>query len=264
MKPTTTIIASLLLLFAPCTLTSAQAQDIYIGSFYITTPEEAATMGDGGDTWAKRRTVICDLFKYEQPDVLGVQGYSSIQLSGMKTGLAYNLAGDIFYKKTLELDSLNTVDGMPEGCTCTWARLKKDGQAFYVFNFCFNSENAYAAANRVRVATGEINTESLPCFATGYLALDENSTAYSRMLARYSDSYTKAEAVSAEFGTVNNFDLAANHGTSRRDFVLVPRNAKVKAYGQLQSAYFTTESDGSHKRRQLSAHFPVMAKVALP
>ena len=79
------------------------------------------------------------------------------------------------------------------------------------------------------------------------------------------ESFTpESMTVSAEYGTKNNFDLAANHGTERYDFIFASKTITVKAYGQLQSAYFTQESDGTYKRRQLSTHFPVMAKVKLP
>ena len=89
-------------------------------------------------------------------------------------------------------------------------------------------------------------------------------TAYSRLTAKFIDCYTKATIKSAEFGTINNFDLENNHGTDRYDFVMASAGISVKAYGQLQYGYFTLEADNSHKRRQLSTHFPVMAKVTLP
>ena len=85
------------------------------------------------------------------------------------------------------------------------------------------------------------------------------------MTGKFNDCYTKAPIVSAEYGTVNNFDLENNHGSNRYDFVTANKKVTtVKAYGQLQYGYFTKESDGSYKRRLPSTHFPVMAKVKLP
>lgn len=243
----------------------ASAQNLYIGSFYVTTPEEESLYGDGNNLWLKRYPVICDLFNFEQPDVLGLQSLTQEQLKKVTSLLTYhNAAGDILYNKnTVELDTCGVVDEMPEGCTCSWARLQKEGTTFYVFNICYNADNAYAAANRTRSAITAINTENKPSFVVGYLGVNETKNAYSRMTGKFNDSFTKAAFVSAEFGTVNNFDLENNHGTSRFDFVFVPKSATVKAYGQLQSGYLTQESDGSYKRRMLSTHFPVMAKVKL-
>lgn len=260
-----TISSLILSLMAFC----ASAQDLYLGSFYVTTPDEEALYGDGGDKWATRRTPICDMFNFEQPDVLGLQSYTSTQLSDLIRRMTnYKAAGDILYNKnTLTLDSCNVVEDMPEGSTCSWARLQKDGTAFYVFNICFPTDNntAISSVTKIRSAIADVNTESLPCFIVGFLGVNESSTAYSRLNTRYPDCYTKASVVSTEFGTVNNFDLEANHGTERFDFIFVPRTKiTVKAYGQLQYGYYTKDSDGNYKRRLLSAHFPVMAKVTLP
>jgi len=245
----------------------AYAQELYIGSFYVTTTDEEKLYGDGNDKWASRLPAICDMFNFEQPDVLGLQSVSESQLSQItKRMSAYSVAGDILYKKSLELDSIGTVEEMPEGSICSFARLKKDGKAFYVFNMCFPTDVnvALTSVTRIRTAIGVINTENLPFFLVGYLGTNETKTAYTRLSARYNDCFKQAPIVSAEYGTVNNFDLAANHGTARYDFVFASKTISVKAYGQLQYGYFTKGSDGSYKRRLPSTHFPVMAKVSLP
>ena len=208
------------------------------------------------------------MFNFEQPDVLGLQSLTEAQLGQLSRRLTnYYAAGDILYNKnTLTLDTCGVVADMPEGSTCSWARLQKDGKAFYVFNICFPADinGALTASTRIRTATGEINTENLPNFVVGCLGVNETKSAYTRMVARYNDCFKVASSVSAEYGTVNNFNLAANHGTERFDFVFASKTVSVKAYGQLQSGYFTLESDGSYKRRLPSTHFPVMAKVTLP
>ena len=127
---------------------------------------------------------------------------------------------------------------------------------------CLLSSVAVSSATRVRTAVGEINPSNLPCFVVGYLGASDSKTPYSRFTTRFYDCYKQASVVSAEYGTVNNFDLEANHGADRFDFVFASKNVSVKAYGQLQSAYYTQES-GVYKRRLLSTHFPVMAKVSL-
>ena len=246
----------------------AYAQNLYIGSFYVTSTAEESLYGDGNDKWTKRMPIISDMFNFEQPDVLGLQSLTEAQLGQLSRRLTnYYAAGDILYNKnTLTLDTCGVVADMPEGSTCSWARLQKDGKAFYVFNICFPADinGALTASTRIRTATGEINTENLPSFVVGCLGVNETKSAYTRMVARYNDCFKVASSVSAEYGTVNNFNLAANHGTERFDFVFASKTVSVKAYGQLQSGYFTLESDGSYKRRLPSTHFPVMAKVTLP
>ena len=249
--------------FSPFTVL---AQDLYIGSLYVTSSDEEKLYGDGNDKWATRMPIICDMLNFEQPDVMGLQSLTSTQLSQVTRRMSkYQGAGTILYNTTVTLDSSGTVEEMPEGSTCSWARLQKDGTDFYVFNICFAPDNsiAYSSASRVITAIGEINTDKLPCFIIGNLGVDEKKNACSKFTTRYNDCFTTAPIVSAEFGTMNGFDLDANHGTERYDFIFAPKSVTVKAYGQLQYGYYTKESDGSYKRRLPSSHFPVMAKVSL-
>ena len=58
----------------------AYAQNLYIGSFYVTSTTEESLYGDGNDKWAKRMPVISDMFNFEQPDVLGLQSLTEAQL----------------------------------------------------------------------------------------------------------------------------------------------------------------------------------------
>ena len=244
----------------------ATAQDLYIGSFYVTSTTEEAQYGDGKDKWATRMPHIVDMFKYEQPDVLGLQSMTDSQLSVLSQRMTgYGKAGDILYNKSsVELDTCNVVEDMPEGCTGTWAKLRKGETEFYVFNICCIPTSAMSVANRIRTVSTALNPDNLPCFVVGYLGVSENNkTAYTRLTARFNDCYTSATYKSAEYGTVNNFDLTANHGTDRYDFVFASKDVTVKAYGQLQSGYLTKETDGTYKRRLLSTHFPVMAKVRM-
>jgi len=242
------------------------AQNLYIGSFYVTTQDEEKLYGDGNDKWTTRRTYICDMFNFEQPDVLGLQSVTSSQITNMVLRMSsYAAAGDILYKKTIELADSGHVSDMPEGSTCSWAKLQKEGSAFYVFNVFFSTDNSIATESAIRIiaAISEINTENLPFFIVGNLGGNEKKNAYTRLNARYNDCYRKASVISAEYGTMNNFDLAANHSADRFDFVFTSKTVTTQAYGQLQYAYYTKESDGSYKRRLPSTHFPVMAKVTL-
>lgn len=242
----------------------ASAQDLYVGSFYVTSIEEEAEYGDGGDKWINRRTHICDMFNFEQPDIVGLQGANETQISYINQKMPYyTVAADILYKNTIVLDTCGVVVDMPEGSTCTWAKFSKDDKVFYVFNICFAQAAATASSTRVRNAVTEINTENLPCLVVGNLGVNEEKQAYTRMAGKFHDCYTQAPIVSAEYGTVNNFDLANNHTSSRYDFIFVSKTVSVKAYGQLQYAYFTS-TNGTNTRRLPSTHFPVMAKVTLP
>ena len=246
---------------------STFAQNLFIGSFYVTTTDEEKLYGDGGDKWATRRNIICDMFNFEQPDVVGLRSVTEAQISNLTIRMStYKAAKDILYSKTLELEDSGQVSEMPEGSTCFWAKLKKEGKTFYVFNVCFSTDSSIASASTTRIlaAVDEINTETLPYFVVGNLGDNDKKTPYSRLSTRYQDCYKKAPVVSAEYGTVNNFDLEANHSADRFDFVFASKNVTVNAYGQLQYAYYTRESDGSYKRRLPSTHFPVMAKVTLP
>jgi len=245
----------------------AYAQDLYIGTFYVATPDEEKLYGDGNDKWNTRLPVISEMFNFEQPDVLGLQSLTEDQRTALAARMeTFNQAGDIFYNNSLELDSCGAVAELPEGKSCSWAVFRKEGKAFCVFNLCFDADtsNDNMLTLSLFKAIAEVNTDDLPCFIIGNIESGEKGTIYSRLVSRYSDCFNKASVVSAEFGTKNNFDLEANHGTNRFDFVFAPKNAAVGAYGQLQYGYYTPETGGTYKRRLPSTHFPVMAKVTLP
>ena len=254
-----------LLIISLLTLCS-KAQDIYVGSFYITSTDEEATLADGKNKWSARMPYIVDMLKFEQPDVLGLQSFTSSQFSALTIRLTtHAAAGDILYNKTtVLLDTCGTVEGLAEGCSCSWAKMQKDGRDFFVFNFCLTPDGSATAATRIRTALTALNPDGLPCFLMGYLGVSEGKSAYTRLSSRYNDCYQAAPVVSAEYGTVSNFDLEANHDSSRFDFIFASKNISLKAYGQLQYGYFTKETDGTYKRRQLSAHHPVMVKATLP
>jgi len=259
--------AKILFLIVCMMMPSAYSQDLYIGSFYVTTPDEEKLYGDGNDIWSARMPVIREMFNFEQPDVLGVQSLTDDQLTSLSTRLkTFSLAGDIFYNNTVELDSCGIIDEMPEGKTCSWAVFRKEGKAFCVFNVCFSDDTSTdnTATLRLYKAILEVNPDNLPCFIVSNIESGETSVIYSRLATRYNDCFKKAAVVSAEYGTKNNFDLEANHGTARFDFVFASKNVDIKAYGQLQYGYFTKEAGGTYKRRLPSTHFPVMAKVSLP
>ncbi len=255
---------------------TATAQNIHVGSFYVTTPTDEKLFGDGNNNWTTRQTHICNLFKFERPDILSLQGATEAQMktirSGMNSGMtgvaSYNLAGDIIYNNTVTFDTCGVVTDMPEGSVATWAKFQKDEKTFFVFNVNFSSEGTLSTTSTTRLiaAIGEINPDKLPVFITGLIGCNENAprSAYTRLSSRYYDSYTTSSAVSAEYGTVNNFDIEANHGTDRYDFIFHSKSIITpKAYGQLESGYFTKEADGSYKRRMLSTHFPIMVKATI-
>lgn len=247
----------------------AFAQELSIGSLYVTSTDEEKLLGDGNDKWANRLPVICDMISFEQPDIMGLQSLTATQLSAIiyRVRTTHTAAGNILYNKSaLTLLDNGTVDDMPEGSTCSWAWLQKEERSFYVFNVCLPDDASAANLSTTSLlnAITEVNAEGLPCFIVGYLGTNETQQPYRRLTARYPDCYAKAAVVSAEYGTRNNFDLADNHGNERFDFVLAPKTATVKAYGQLQYGYYTQESGGSYKRRLPSAHFPIVAKVTLP
>ena len=184
---------------------STFAQNLFIGSFYVTTTDEEKLYGDGGDKWATRRNIICDMFNFEQPDVVGLQSVTEAQISNLTIRMStYKAAKDILYSKTLELEDSGQVSEMPEGSTCFWAKLKKEGKTFYVFNVCFSTDSSIASASTTRIlaAVDEINTETLPYFVVGNLGDNDKKTPYSRLSTRYQDCYKKAPVVSAEYGTL--------------------------------------------------------------
>ena len=254
-------------IFAFMMTVCALAQDVYVGSLYLTTTDEEKLYGDGNDKWSKRLVVLGDIFNFEQPDVLGLQGGTTTQMNSLYRKLTgYRISGDIIYNsRSVQLDTCNVVEEMPEGSTCTWVKMRKGEKEFYVFNVSFstNTTTAASSATRVLSAIRTINADNLPCFIVGYLGGNQTKSAYTRLANSYYDCYTKAPIVSAEYGTLNNFDPENNHSNDRYDFVFVSKTGiNIKAYGQLEYAYLTSQTEG-YKRRLPSTHFPVMVKARL-
>lgn len=271
---------------------AAHAQQLYIGSYNVTSTAEEGSYGDGNDKWANRMPVICDMFNFEQADVVGMQSMDKDQYADLRSGMAgYQTVGvgaddgeeaglfaPIFCNSaTVELlesghfwlsdtpDKASKFSGAANSQVCTWAKLRKGQSAFYVFNVCLdtNADIAKASASLVLGRMQEMNGDGLPCFLTASIGADEQSEVYAQLAAQLADAYASAGVVSAEYGTLNAFNLASNHGTSRYDFVFAGTSGiNVDSYGQLQYGYFTT-SGGNATRRLPSAHFPVMAKATL-
>ena len=112
----------------------AYAQDLYIGSYYATSSSEENLYGDGNNKWQTRANVIRNMFNFENPDVLGLQSLTTSESSLLdKLMTNHLLVNDILYHKDLQVDTCGVLEGLPEGCTCSWAKFQKEEKAFYVF-----------------------------------------------------------------------------------------------------------------------------------
>ncbi|MDR2058399.1 MAG: endonuclease/exonuclease/phosphatase family protein [Dysgonamonadaceae bacterium] len=256
--------------------------------------EEDVLKGNG---WLKRYPKICELIRYHDFDVFGLQEVESHQLKNMLDSLSgYSYTGaaredgkekgefvPIFYKRDkLELlESGNfwlseTPDTPSKGWDAECYRVvsygkfavKKDGFQFWFFNTHFDHRGIVARKESARLILDKIKeiAKGDNIVLSGDFNADQNSDVYQRLRSSeiVKDSYDVSTFSYAWHGTANNFepDIITN---SRFDHIFVSPSFKVLKYGILTDTYRDVVDDG----RIILPNFPkeiifTRATVRLP
>lgn len=270
------------------------AQTLTVGSYNI----RYDNSGDRrkGNDWQRRCLSICQLIRWECPDVFGAQEVLHDQLQDLEAGLeGYQWIGvgrddgqqageyaPIFYRSArLELLQqghfwLNETPDRPAigwdaACVriCTWARFRdlQTDKEFLFLNLHMDHvgvrarrESALLVMQRVQEMTGG----AVPVVLTGDFNVSQEDELYALFTAAgfLRDSYASAQERWAENGTFNSFK-SDRFTRDRIDHIFVTSTVQVEAYAVRTDSYWRQEEDGSFTRRCLSDHYPIFARIQM-
>jgi len=271
-----------------CIVLGLNAQSLKIASYNIRNDNQDDVRNGNG--WQKRYPYLCDLVKYHDFDIFGIQEGFHHQLEDIKQripGMDYVGVGRddgdkegeysaIIYKT----DKFNLVDkgnfwlaensvlpvlGWDAACIriCSWGkfRMKESGREFYFFNMHADHIGTVARSEGVKLVLSKIReiAGGKPAVLTGDFNVNQFDESYTLLNVSgiLRDSYElTASAPYANNGTFNNFEVNQK-SNDRIDHIFLTKDFKVKDYGILTDLYW--DQDG--QARVPSDHYPVVIDV---
>ena len=236
---------------------------------------------DGKDHWDKRKKLVYDLIKHENPDIYGVQEALEFQMQALqkhvptynRLGLARGTKGNnelsaIYYKKE-KYQVLNHgtfwLSDTPEKAStswgnhtfriCTWAhfKTKNSGKDFYLFNTHWDhlSKKSHLKSAALILSRIKALKSKSPCFITGDFNVGKNSPAINLIKdSGFADSFRLRHPKTTQVGTFNAFK--EQRDGPKIDYIFVSPNVEVL------EAQIIRQAKGQPAP---SDHFPVSAKV---
>jgi endonuclease/exonuclease/phosphatase family metal-dependent hydrolase len=248
-----------------------------------------ATDRDAENRWTARRSMLFDLLRRENPDIIGVQEALDSQLSeilrqvngysvlgvGRDDGRAAGEYSAILFRSTrfrVAQSGTFWLSATPEVIAsrtwgnripriCSWARLIADGgQPLWVYNVHLDHESQPSREQSVRLLLERIRSRPVPgepVIVTGDFNVGEGDPALEPLLgkpgedAAFLDTFRMLHPGDTEVGTYTAFEFGRTKG-AKIDYVLVEPGTEVLRAGILRY---------SRNRRYPSDHFPVVATI---
>jgi endonuclease/exonuclease/phosphatase family metal-dependent hydrolase len=243
------------------------------------------TAKDGENEWVRRRTMLFDLVREQDADVIGLQealdfqideivaaapGYATIGV-GRDDGRARGEFAAILFRKnrfriaeagTFWLSDTPTVPasktwGNNITRICTWARLiDRDGRGFYVFNVHLDHQSQPSRERSTQLLRDRVDARSVagePVVVTGDFNVGEKNPALATLIGPFLDTFRVVRPEEKTAGTFSGFKLGNVEG-DKIDYILVQPGTEV-----MSADIVRFSRDG----RYPSDHFPVVARVRL-
>ncbi|NGF55633.1 endonuclease/exonuclease/phosphatase family protein [Parapedobacter sp. SGR-10] len=264
--------------FAPLT---GSAQEIRVATYNI----RLQTAQDSGNLWQDRKEALCQVIRYHEFDIFGVQEAFDTQLQDMLTLLpTYRHIGvgrddgqkkgehsAIFYDpsrfelvregtfwlsdKDTERPNKGWDAALPR--ICTWGIFKdqQNKKSFIFMNTHFDHKGKVAQLESTKLILTKAHelAEGLPIILTGDFNVDEKSSAYQTLAQStlVKDTHDLAGIVYEPNSTFNGWGKSLKP-KSRIDHIFVSPTFKIKKYGVLTDTYL-----GKYP----SDHFPVTSLI---
>ncbi len=262
---------------------TVSAQSLTIGTFNV----RLETKGDIGNLWTQRASLVSDLIRFHDFDILGTQEGFANQLKDIQTALPYNTvygkgrddgktAGEhtaIFYK-TEKFELINQGDfwlsetpDKPsigwDGKCCnritSWVYLKdkKSKKSFYVFNTHYDHEGQVARRESSKFILKKIKeiAGNKPTILMGDFNGNHSSEPY-QILAeskQLKDTYKMVEFPYDNNNSFNGFGKTMK-GHNIIDHIFVTPQFEVSKWGILSDSF---------QGKYPSDHFPILVKMKL-
>jgi len=241
------------------------------------------TAKDGENEWTQRRTMLFDLLREQDADLIGLQealdfqideivaaapGYASIGV-GRDDGRSRGEFAAILFRKnrfrvaeagTFWLSDTPTVPGSKTWGNnitriCTWARLiDRDGRGFFVFNVHLDHQSQPSRERSTQLLRERIDARSVaadPVLVTGDFNVGEKNPALATMIGPFVDTYRVVRPQEKMVGTFTGFKFGNTEG-EKIDYILVQPGTEVMHADIVRF---------SREQRYPSDHFPVVARV---
>jgi endonuclease/exonuclease/phosphatase family metal-dependent hydrolase len=251
------------------------------------------TATDGENAWPARRTMLFDLLRDQNADLVGLQEALDGQISEIVTampiyavvgvgrddgGKAGEYSAILFRKDRFRVaaadtfwfsDTPSAVASKSWGNTitriCTWARfIDRDGRGFWQFNVHLDHQSQSSRERSTELLRDRIDARAFPnepVIVTGDFNVGEKNAAIETLTrgtrpdatAPFIDTFRVLHPEEREAGTFSGFKFGAVGG-DKIDYVLVQPGTDV-----LQAEIVRTSRDN----RYPSDHFPVVARMIL-
>ena len=281
--PPTTL--ALLVLLPVCLPAAAAAQParepMTVMSFNI----RYATPKDGENQWANRRTMLVEMLREQDADLIGLQEALASQIDDMLAALpdyaAVGVGRDdgrakgefsaiLFRRERFRVADAGTFwfSDTPEvpgskswgnnvTRICTWARLiDRDGLGLYVYNLHLDHESQPSRERSTRLLRERIDARPIPTepvVITGDFNVGEENPALAVLKGPFLDTFRVVKPAETTVGTFTAFTFGRTGGP-KIDYVFVqPGTAVLDA----EIVRF------SRNERYPSDHFPVVARIRL-
>ncbi len=271
----------ILALFLSILISHAYTQNVHVASYNI----RLQTEKDTGNLWDDRKYALCQVIKFHEFDIFGIQEAFDNQMQDIQALLPYyNHIGvgrddgkkrgehsAIFYnpsrfeliregtfwlsEKTTETPNKGWDAALPR--ICTWGVFKdlQNGRSFIFMNTHFDHKGKIAREESAKLILTKAHTlaTGLPIILTGDFNADEKSQAYSTLANSgiVKDTYTLAPLVYEPNSTFNGWGQSIKD-KSRIDHIFVSSAFTVKKYGVLTDTY---------RGKYPSDHFPVASII---
>jgi endonuclease/exonuclease/phosphatase family metal-dependent hydrolase len=269
------------LVFVPASLAQQGRDPIAVMSFNI----RYGTAKDGENEWSRRRTMLFDLVREQDADVIGLQEALDFQIDEITTAVtAYATIGvgrddgrargefaAILFRKsrfrvaeggTFWLSDTPAVPGSKSWGNnitriCTWARLiDRDGRGFFVYNVHLDHQSQPSRERSTQLLRERIAARSFvtdPVLVTGDFNVGEKNAALATLLGPFVDSFRIVHPQEKTVGTFTGFKFGNIEG-DKIDYILVQPGTEVMHADIVRFA---------RDQRYPSDHFPVVARVRL-
>ena len=243
------------------------------------------TAKDGDNEWTRRRTMLFDLVREQDADLVGLQealdfqvdeitaavpGYATIGVGRDDGGARGEFAAILFRRTrfrvaeagTFWFSDTPTVPGSKSwGNTitriCTWARLiDRDGRGFFVYNVHLDHQSQPSRERSTGLLRERIDARSFaaePVVVTGDFNVGEKNPALATLVGPFVDTYRVVRPQETTVGTFTGFKFGNVDG-EKIDYILVQPGSDVM---HADIVRFTRD------QRYPSDHFPVVARVRL-
>ena len=243
------------------------------------------TAKDGENEWTRRRTMLFDLVREQDADLVGLQealdfqvdeitaavpGYATIGVGRDDGGARGEFAAILFRKNRFRVAEAGTfwfsdTPAVPGSKSwgnnitriCTWARLiDRDGRGFFVYNVHLDHQSQPSRERSTQLLRERIGARSFaaePVVVTGDFNVGEKNPALATLMGPFVDTYRVVRPQETTVGTFTGFKFG-NVGGEKIDYILVQPGTEVV---HADIVRFTRE------QRYPSDHFPVVARVRL-